>query len=48
MYKIYISSFNGLSYTGISVATEEKAKELCDKFNKQDDNPFATHIYVKE
>ena len=47
MYKIYISSFAGLSYTGVSCQTEQEAKELCDKYNKQDPTPYACHVYKK-
>ena len=31
MYKIYISSFNGLSYTGLWYNTEKEAKARCHK-----------------
>lgn len=47
MYKIYISSAAGLSYTGISCQTEQEAKGLCDKYNKQDPTPYACHVYRK-
>lgn len=47
MYKVYISSFNGLSYTGVWTTTEEEAKELCKKYNEQDNNPYCQHVYKK-
>ena len=47
MFRIYFSSAAGLDYTGISCNTEKEAKELCDKYNKQDgNNPFGKHVYV--
>lgn len=47
MFRIYFSSAAGLDYTGISCSTEEEAKELCDKYNKQDgNNPYGKHIYM--
>lgn len=47
MFRIYFSSAAGLDYTGISCSTEKEAKELCDKYNKQDgNNPYGKHIYV--
>lgn len=45
MYKIYISSAAGYDFTGISCATEDEAKKLCDKYNKQDENPYAQYVY---
>lgn len=48
MYKIYISSCAGLSFTGIEVSTEDEAKALCKLYNEQDNTPYATHIYVKQ
>lgn len=45
MYRIYISSAAGLDYTGISCTTEEEAKELCKKYNKQDESPYCQHVY---
>lgn len=45
MFKIYISAANGLSFTGITCRTEQEAKELCKKYNEQDDNPYCQHIY---
>ena len=47
MYKIYISSFNGLSYTGLWYNTEKEAKAMCDKLNKQDNNPYCQRVYKK-
>lgn len=47
MYRIYISSAAGLSYTGVWTNTEEEAKELCKKYNEQDDNPYCQHVYKK-
>ena len=47
MFRIYFSSAAGLDYTGISCNTEKEAKDLCDKYNKQDGyNPYGQHIYV--
>ena len=47
MYRIYISSAAGLSYTGICCKTEQEAKELCDKYNKKNPTPYACHVYKK-
>lgn len=47
MFKIYLSSAAGLDYTGVDCTTEEKAKALCDKYNEQDKNSYAHHVYCK-
>lgn len=47
MYRICISSFNGLSFTGVTAETEEEARALCDKYNNQDNTPCCTHVYRK-
>lgn len=48
MYRIFISSPAGMSYTGVWTRTEEEAKQYCDMYNEQYQNPYATHVYVKE
>lgn len=44
-FRIYYSSAAGLDYTGITVHSEAEAKELCAKYNEQDDNPYGHHTY---
>lgn len=46
-YRICISSFDGLKFTGVTCPTEELAKELCEKYNAQNDSPYCDYVYVE-
>ena len=46
-YRIYISSFDGLKFTGIACSTEEEAQDLCKKYNEQNDSLYCEHVYVE-
>ena len=45
IYRIYLSSAAGLDFTGIKCNSEDEAKELCEKYNKGDNNPYCKHVY---
>ena len=48
MFRILINGFFGTEYIGITVATEEKAKELVKKYNEQKDSPYIYYSYSKQ
>lgn len=48
MYRILASGFFGVEWIGITTRTEEEAKALCEKYNKEADSPYINYYHRKE